>query len=215
MKRTNVPKKELYLLEDSMKNKVLEQLFKHPDVEYSLTDLAKEAGVSKSNIGGLLDRFYEAGIITITRLTKIWRIRANQESWYFTTSKIVFNLSYIYQTGLVEFINTLYNNPRAIVLFGSFRWGTDVSGSDIDLAVEVDEDVPDGYQTVSLKQVVAKKKTDLDFISQIEEGVDRNIQVHVFSKKFKREMDTNVFHGIVNGIVLGGFLEITNEQAKN
>src|SRR3989338_3929427 len=128
MKRTNVPKKELYLLEDSMKNKVLEQLFKHPDVEYSLTDLAKEAGVSKSNIGGLLDRFYEAGIITITRLTKIWRIRANQESWYFTTSKIVFNLSYIYQTGLVEFINTLYNNPRAIVLFGSFRWGTDVSG---------------------------------------------------------------------------------------
>src|SRR3989338_11216911 len=114
MKRTNVPKKELNLLENSMQNKVLEELFKHPDVEYSLTDLAKEADVSKSNIGKILNSLYEMGIINITRLTKIWRIRANQENWYFTVSKIVFNLNYIYQSGLLEFLNNLYGNPRAI-----------------------------------------------------------------------------------------------------
>ena len=120
----------------------------------------------------------------------------------------MYNLNYLYQTQLVEAISNLFNNSRAIILFGSFRWGKDVSGSDIDLAIETDEEVNNGYQILSLRQFVANNKEDLALITNIEDHINRKIQIHVFNKKYRENMDINVFSNIANGIVLRGFLEV-------
>ena len=101
--------------------------------------MAKEAGVAKANIGSMLKILYKAEFIEITKLNKIWRIKAKQNSWNFIKAKIVRNIHLIYQSNIVEFLNDYYKNPKAIVLFGSFRKGEDMTGSDIDIAIETNE----------------------------------------------------------------------------
>ena len=187
-----VPKKLLMFYIETARQRVAKVLFTYPDKEFSLSDLAKEAGVAKAHIGEILDELYKINIIQITKLSKIWRIKASQQSWEFIKSKIIYNLSFIYQSGLVEFLNEHFNNPKSIVLFGSFRKGEDLSTSDIDIAIENDE--VKEYKTLQLKQ-----------LTEFESAIYRKIQIHLFNRK---NIDENVFNNIANGIVLLGFLEV-------
>lgn len=187
-----VPKKLLMFYIETARQRVAKVLFTYPDKEFSLSDMAKEAGVAKAHIGEILDEFYKTHLIQITKLSKIWRISASQQSWEFIKSKIIYNLSFIYQSGLVEFLNEHFNNPKSIVLFGSFRKGEDLSASDIDIAIENDE--AKEYKTLQLKQ-----------LTEFESAINRRIQIHLFNRK---NIDENVFNNIANGIVLLGFLEV-------
>jgi len=200
-----VPKKYRNLFYETAKQKVLEHLFRFPDKEFSLSDLAKDAGVAKSNIGVILKEFQDYEIIRVVQLSKIWRIKANPQNWFFLRSKIVFNLNFIYQSGLVELLNDFYNNPKAIVLFGSFRRGDDITSSDIDIAIEVDEECEP--TVIDLVNVLKSEKKDkeAEFVNSIEKEVKRKFQLLVFNRK---NVDLHVFNNIANGIVLYGFLEV-------
>ena len=174
------------------KQRVLEVFFRYPEKEFSLSDVAKEAGVAKPHIGKILQELEQLEFIAITRLTKIWRIKANQQHWNFVKSKILYNLNFIYQSGLVDFLNNYFGNPKAIVLFGSFRRGEDFSTSDIDIAIESEE--IQEYKTTGLRELVDFEKT-----------IGRRIQLHVFNRK---NVDNHLFNNIANGIILFGFLEV-------
>ncbi len=172
--------------------KVLQVFFRFPDKEFSLSDVARVAGVAKANMGIILKKLYEADLIEITKLAKMWRIKANQRSWHFIRSKIVYNLNFVYQSGITEFLNDYFKNPKAVILFGSFRKGEDITGSDIDIAIETDEAVE--YKTINLRELAESEKM-----------IGRKIQIHLFNRK---NTDINVFNNIANGIVLSGFLEV-------
>src|SRR3989344_3730 len=187
-----VHKKYLKLYEETAKNKIAEVLFQYPEKEFSLSDLAKEASVAKANIGNILRDFQEAGLINIEKLSKIWRIRANQTNWLFVRSKIVYNLNFVYKSGLVEFLIDHFNNPKAIILFGSFRNGEDLSKSDMDIAIDSDE--AKDYQILGLRE-----------FSEFERLIGRRIQIHLFKRK---DIDLLVFNNIANGILLWGFLKV-------
>jgi predicted nucleotidyltransferase len=187
-----VRKKYLNLYDKTAKSKVAGVLFKYPEKEFSLSDLAKEAGVAKANIGSILDDFQELGLISIEKLSKIWRIRANQTNQVYAKSKILHNLNFVYMGGLVEFLVDHYNNPKSVVLFGSFRKGEDISSSDIDIAIESDE--VKEYKVINMRE-----------LSEFEKIICRKIQIHLFNRK---NVDPNVFSNIANGIVLWGFLEV-------
>ena len=148
-------KKYLKLYEETAKNRILEVLFRFPDKEFSLSDLAKEAEVAKANIGKILDEFEYFELIQIERLTKIWRIRANRSNWFFKRSKIVYNLNFVYQHNLAGFLSDNFNNPKSITLFGSFRWGEDISNSDIDIAIESDDF--EEYKVIRVKKLKSLK----------------------------------------------------------
>ncbi len=192
MKKPIVLKKEHVFAKEVAAQKVLYVLSKYPDKEFSLSDLAKESGVAKANIGGFIRALEAERIIKVERLSKIWRISANRENPGFLKAKILLNLEHIYTTGLTEILNEHYHNPKAIVLFGSYRKGEDISGSDIDIAIEKD-DVKE-YTTVRLNELL-----------NLEKRLDRKIQVHLFNRK---SVDVNLFNNIANGIVLSGFLEV-------
>lgn len=187
-----VHKKYIKLYEETAKSRVIEVLFKYPEKEFSLSDLAKEAGVAKTNIGIILKEFQDVGLITIEKLSKIWRIKANQTNWLYIRSKIIYNLNFVYKSGLVEFLADSYKNPKAIVLFGSFRKGEDLSNSDIDIAIESDEIKE--YQVTGLRE-----------LSEFESTIGRRIQIHLFNRK---NIDIGVFNNVANGILLWGFLEV-------
>jgi len=191
MKEPYVPKEYRSFLIETGRQKVLEVLFNFPDKEFSLSDLAKEAGVAKANIGEILETLLAHDMIEITKLAKIWRIRTKR-SWNFTRAKILYNLNFVYQSGLVEYLYNYFNHPKSIVLFGSFRKGEDVSGSDIDIAIESDQEAE--YKIIGLRE-----------LSEFEKDTGRKIQLHVFNRK---NVDINLFNNIANGIVLIGFLEV-------
>ncbi|MDI6737559.1 MAG: nucleotidyltransferase domain-containing protein [Nanoarchaeota archaeon] len=187
-----VRKRYLKLYEETARKKIMEVLFRYPEKEFSLSDLAAEAKVAKANIGNILDEFQELGLISIEKLSKIWRVRANQPNWFYARSKIVFNLNFVYNSGLVEFLIEYFKNPKAISLFGSFRKGEDLSGSDIDIAIESDECKE--YEVIGLRE-----------LSEFEKSIGRKIQLHIFSRE---NIDIGVFNNISNGILLWGFLEV-------
>ncbi len=187
-----VHKNLLKLYEETSKNKIINILFRYPEKEFSLSDLAKESCVAKANIGKILDEFQKDNLITIEKLSKIWRIKSNQTNWIFVKNKIANNLSFIYRSGLVEFLVEHFKNPKVISLFGSFRKGEDISNSDIDIAIESDE--IEEYKIIELKE-----------LSEFEEIIGRRIEIHLFNRK---NININLFNNIANGIILWGFLEV-------
>jgi predicted nucleotidyltransferase len=190
--KPKVTKKYLELTIQNSTQRVLEVLFQYPEKEFSLSDIAKEARVAKPHIGAILANLEQIGFITITKLSKIWRIKANQQNTNFVKSKIIYNLNFIYQSGLVKFLEDHFHNPKAIILFGSFRKGEDFSTSDIDIAIETDE--MKEYETLGLRE-----------LSDFEKEIRKRIQIHLFNKK---NVDIHVFNNIANGIVISGFLEV-------
>ena len=174
------------------KQRILEILFNFPNEEFSLTDLAKKAKIAKSNIGSILKGLEELKFIEITRLSNLWRIKANQIGLNFIRSKIIYNLDSIYKSGLIEFLENHFKNPKSIILFGSVRKGEDISKSDIDIAIESDD-----FKKYEVKE--------LNELSEFEKIFEKNIQLHLFNKK---NVDINVFNNIANGIILSGFLEV-------
>ena len=187
-----VIKKNYKLFAETGKQRIIEVLFRFPDKEFSLSELAKLAKVAKANIGLILENLQKLDFIEITKLSNLWRIKANQKNWNFIKSKIVYNLNFIYQSGLIEFLIEHFKNPKTIILFGSFRKGEDISNSDIDIAIENDE--VKSYEIIGLRE-----------LSEFEKAIDRKIQIHIFNRK---EINAHVFNNITNGIVLSGFLEV-------
>ena len=101
-------------------------------------------------------------------------------------------MNFVYRSGLVEFLIDYFKNPKAIVLFGSFRKGEDLSNSDMDIAIETDEDKE--YEVTGLRELL-----------EFEKILGRKIQLHLFNRK---KIDISVFNNIANGIILWGFLEV-------
>lgn len=130
---------------------MLAAIFSFPEVEFSLTELAQRAGVPKSTASRLLQRLLDHETIKIEDRKVVFRIRANIGNLQYTKRKIVYNLNLLYESGLVEFLDSSLTHSRAIVLFGSFRKGDDISTSDIGIAVETLEDV--NTQTIAVEGI--------------------------------------------------------------
>lgn len=192
MKKPTVIKSYYKHYIESSSQRVIALFVHFPDKEFSLSEVAKLTKVKKSNIGKILDVLYREELIIIIKLKNIWRIKANRDNLKFTRIKIVYNLNFIYRSGLVEFLVNTYKNPRAVILFGSFRKGEDNSDSDIDIAI-LDSSVKE-YQTFNIRELY-----------EFEKEINRKIQIHLFNERL---VDINVFNSIANGMVLWGFLEV-------
>ncbi len=170
---------------------VLHWFFAYPEVKISLTALSKELKISKKTASRVVTDLAKENFLMIEPIGKSWRIHCNIQHPYNRIYKIGQNLSLVYSSGIIEEIYRLIGNPKAIILFGSYRKGDDIGTSDLDIAVEVlgNEDM---------------RIINLGTIAQL--GFRKNVQVnlHVFSRN---KIDLNLFANIANGIVLDGFLE--------
>ena len=191
---------KMKLFIESSKQRVMEVMFKHPTEEFSLSDLAKLARVAKPHIGKILKELQQSELIEIKKLSKIWRIKALQND-NFIKNKIIYNLHLLFQSNIIPLIDELYNHPKAIILFGSYRKGEDIIGSDIDIAVEVEKNIE--IKSLSLKQLLDEKPAKI--VDNFENDIKRQIQIYPFNKK---NIDIHVFNNIANGIILSGFLEV-------
>lgn len=171
---------------------ILYWFFAYPEVKITLTELSRKLGISKKTASKVVTDLAKENFLIIEQIGKSWRIFCNIQHAYNIAYKIGYNLSLVYNSGIIAEIYKKIGNPKAIILFGSYRKGDDIGTSDLDIAVEIlgNEDL---------------KIIPLGTLSQL--GFRKNVPVnlHVFSRN---KIDLNLFSNIANGIVLDGFLEL-------
>ena len=176
------------MLQKSSMNRTAEVFFVNPTKKHYLMDISRNIELAHTSVKKNLDKLLKSGLIIESIEKKGGRkfplYRANLDNKSFKKCKIVYNISAILESKLIEFIDEKLM-PRSIVLFGSYQRGEDTEESDIDLFVEC-------------------KKEELD-VSSFEKKLGRKIELH-FNDTFNsypKELKNN----IINGTVLSGFLE--------
>ena len=172
--------------------KVLSYFFSFPEKPIGLNDLSKSINVSKTMVKKAVLNLVDKEVLKRDEIGKAWRIYANQKNAYFTTRKIAYNLQLVYEYNIISEVYKKIPEARAIILFGSYRWGTDNETSDIDIAVEVLGNKPPRIDS-------------LKTIKQMEYRKDVKVNLYIFSRA---KTDINLFTNIANGIVLDGLLEV-------
>jgi len=173
-------------------NKALLWFFSYPDKEISLGGLSENLEIAKTTANRVVNRLVGEGFLKLDVLGRVWRISVNKGHIFNYSKKIGFNLMMICESNIIEEIHKTIPNPKAIVLFGSYRKGDDTEESDIDIAVEVTDD-----------RELRILETELMPYMGYRENVP--LKIHVFSRN---KIDLNLFSNIANGIVLEGFLEV-------
>lgn len=175
--------------------KVMYWFFSYPNREIGLNDLSEELQIAKTTAKKIIEIMEKEGFLIKKVYGKAWRIVCNQKHSYNQSKKIAFNLSMVYEAyhrGLKDSILKIVGNAKAISLFGSYRLGDDTEESDVDLAVEVEDNE-------ELRIVELGKIPKFGYRDEVV------INLHIFSRN---KIDINLFSNIANGIILEGFLEV-------
>ena len=173
-------------------NKCLVWFYAYPRSKIGLTNLAKSINSSKTATKQIVEDLVQIQFLTKEIVGRAWLLSANQKHPYFITKKIPYNSSTIYESGILDAVYQAVPSARAIILFGSYRWGTDIEDSDIDIGVEV----------VDNEELLIHR---LGIIEQLGYRKKVPVNLHIFSRN---KIDLNLFVNIANGIVLDGFLEV-------
>ena len=179
------PTNEAYL-------KILYWFFSYPNEKFGLNELSTELRISKTTAKNVVNQLINEEFLNKEEIGKIWRISCNPNSDYNVSRKISYNLNMIIGSGIIKEIHKIIKNPRAIVLFGSYRKGDDTENSDIDIAVEI-------LDNENLKMIELGKFQKFGYRKNVK------VNLHTFSRN---KIDLNLFSNIANGIVLDGFLEV-------
>ena len=173
--------------------KVLRYFFSYPQLAISLNDLSRKIKVGKTSTKAAVTHLINEKFLEKEVIGNAWRIYiANQKDQFMITRKIPYNLELIYESGIIAKVYHKIPQARAILLFGSYRWGTDNENSDIDLAVEILGKHDLRIETLEILE-------NLGFRKKVK------VNLHIFSRS---KIDLNLFTNIANGIVLDGLLEV-------
>ncbi len=160
---------------------VLDVFLNSPTKEFHARELSRKTSLSIFAVLEAIKKLSKEGFISVSKKGNMKIVKASN-STTFIRAKRVSNLEKIYDSGLVDYLASAYENPGAIILFGSYSRGDDIESSDIDIAVITKD----------------HKKRALEKFEKI---LSRKISVHEIDlKKISKEFHNN----LINGIVLEG-----------
>ncbi len=171
---------------------ILKFFFEEPERDFHLREIARLAGISPSTASKHLSYLTEKKIVTAKSEKGFSLFRSNAGAALYRDMKLFYNIYRIRNSGLVDYLAEELNNPKCIVLFGSFRRADNIASSDIDIFAETP----------------VKKMPDL---SKFEKILGHSIQLFQFSTAEivnMAEKNKELLNNIVNGIVLEGFFEV-------
>ena len=171
--------------------KVAELIFNSPNKTFHIRMLEKETGFSTTAIIDSINELKNYEIIKIEETPLTTNIKANFDSEAYRFYKLVFNLYRLKRYGFVDELIEIFDNPEAIVLFGSFAKGEDVEESDIDILV-----ISSYQHQVELN----------DFMNKFEKELNRKINIHILPSLVKSSKEFK--NAVANGIILHGYLKV-------
>ena len=171
--------------------RVAEIIFNYPNKTFHIRLLEKETGFSTTAVIDSIKELKKFDIIQIEETPLTTNIKANLESEAYRFYKIIFNLYRLKRYLFVDRLVEIFNNPEAIVLFGSFAKGEDIEESDIDILVISTQK---NYENLD------------DSVNNFEKLTNRKINIHILPSLDK---SSNEFkNAVANGIVLHGYLKV-------
>ncbi len=165
-------------------SKIEKEIFEAPTYRFHTRELARETKLNPNTIINLIPRLNKKGIIKREKIKHMVEIYANIEGKQFLRHKRLFNIQQLYDSGLVDFLMSQYNNPEAIVVMGSYSRGEDVEKSDIDI-------------------VVITNKTNI--LDMEKYGKILRRKIHLLPLEYKK-ITKEFYKNLVNGVILYGFL---------
>jgi len=173
------------MIEKNNSMRIMELFFKFPERKFHLRQLERLTKLSLPAVRNISQRFEKKGLLKSKKekILKNFYATRNQK---FIQLKRLYNIQSLFSVGLVDYLKNLYEEPEAIVLFGSYSKGEDISQSDIDIAV--------------ITPITKELK-----ISLFEKKLSRKIKIYEIQIK-KTEKD--FLNNLANGIILSGYLNI-------
>ncbi len=114
--------------------KVMKLFFDSPNGKIHLREIARRVHLSAPGVSKIVSRLKKEGLVRSEKTGIVENVFAFKNE-RFLRLKSCCNLLNIYESGLVEFLRQQYEEPEAIVLFGSYAKGEDGEKSDVDIAV--------------------------------------------------------------------------------
>ena len=159
--------------------------FDSPEKKFHIRQIARLTRLSTTGVTKLVAKLKKEGLLSWESTALVKNVFATKTDKFMCLKKC-HNLLSIQESGLLELLKKEYEEPEAIVLFGSFAKGEDTSKSDIDIAV-----VTDKTKSLDLKKNESKL----------------NKKINVYEIKIK-ECKNEFLNNLANGIVLAGYLKL-------
>lgn len=165
-----------------MKEKIVSFFYENPREKLNLKTISKKTNISHMSALRAVNELVNQGFLNIkkTKLESIVTLNIEKTK----ELRRLYNIKKIIESGLVEYLEKLFEYPKAIVLFGSYSFGEDNGTGDIDIAV----------------QTKLKKNPNLKLF---EKKLNRQIEIFTFDEKTKDELKKS----ICNGFVLRGRIQ--------
>ena len=165
--------------------KVMELFFKNPERKFHLRELERLTGLSMPGVRKIVLKLEKEDLLCSERAKMVKNFYASRNE-KFIQVKRAYNLYSVFESSFLNFLRDKYEEPEAIILFGSYCKGEDISKSDIDIAI------------------ITSKHKELN-LSTFEKKLGRKIRLYEIKIK---EAEREFLNTLSNGIVLYGYLKI-------
>jgi predicted nucleotidyltransferase len=171
---------------------LLKYFINEPEREFHVRELAKIIKKSPTTISKYLTQMKKENLLLSRRELGHLLFKANNESQEFKSKKLFHNIDLIRKSGLIDYLESELNYPKAIVLFGSFAKAENILSSDIDL------------------MIVTSSKKELN-LTKFENKIGHSIQLFMINPSKMEQMkksNPELLNNFINGIILSGYLEV-------
>jgi len=174
------------MIKEDKQEKIMKIFFNFPSQRFHIRELSRLTKIPVSTVSRIIKDILKKDLLVVKRKIPIFELEVNLNSKEFVNEKKESNLSQIKEIGLIDFLISKYNEPEAIVLFGSYSRGEDIEKSDIDILV------------------ITSKKISSS-LEKYEKLLKRKIHLLEMSRK---EIKPELLNNIINGVILHGYLKL-------
>src|SRR4030067_3698104 len=165
--------------------KVMKLFFDNPEKKFHIREIARQTKLSAPGVLKILKKLKDETLLVSERENVVENVKASRNEKFFLRKKAYNTLS-LFESELVNHLRDAYEEPEAIVIFGSYSKGEDTSQSDVDIAV------------------VTTKEAQLD-LKQFEKYLKRKISIYEIQIS---DSEKEFLNNLANGTVVYGFLRI-------
>ena|SRR3989344_2589587 len=170
-----------------IKTRIKEFFFLNPTIKLRVRQMEREIKIPLPSAIRYTKELEQEKILKSTVIANVNFYSADRTSDTFLLEKKLFNIKYLFSSGLINNLIEELSNP-AIIVFGSFSKGEDIEKSDIDIYIESP----------------TKKQVNLE---KFERKIGRKIQIFIY-KNINEVNNKNLANNIINGTILSGFIKI-------
>ena len=163
--------------------KVMKLFFDSPEKKFHIREIARLVRLSAPGVINIIGKLKKEGLV-ISRKEKVVVNVQVAKTEDFRLLKRCYNIQNLNRSGIISFLRDRYEEPEAIVLFGSYSKGEDISTSDIDIAI------------------VTQKALTLD-IKKFEKKLKKKINIY---EAHIKTAEKEFMNELANGTVLHGYL---------